>query len=220
MSVSTEERLETSYVSAMLSMSMEPQRAARQQTHRWFVDSEQVSRKSFLDALSAGVFQEASQTTCYRWKGLDTLNRGNPFKWIEIQCMGVAVERLQRGELLLPCIALRSMLEKVGPYKLETTYLFRNHSAVRRYLELNPELVEVLLEARQRVQHLFGASAEVILEVVNDPEVMDSSKLFAYIRTPLPIDQALDRLQALDDDWFLSQLDRVGDLFNLNLEYP
>jgi len=90
---------------------------------------------------------------------------------------------------------------------------------LNKSLHTYPQLVEVLLEARLYLQKYFGPAPQVTLEVVSDPEVEGVEELFAYILTSLPVDEALARLDRLDEEWFLDQLDRVGGRFNFNLEF-
>ena len=104
-------------------------------------------------------------------------------------------------------------------YHLEGIYSLRHAAAVRRFLHACPQLVEVLLEARVYLQKYFGPDPQVTLEVVSDPEVEGVEELFAYILTSLPVDEALARLDKLDEEWFLDQLDRVSGRFNFNLEF-
>ena len=104
-------------------------------------------------------------------------------------------------------------------HQLEGIYSLRNAAAVRRFLRAYPQLVEALLEARVYLQKYFGPDPQVTLEVVSDPEVEGVEELFAYIRTSLPVDEALAQLNRLDEEWFLGQLDRVGGRFNFNLEF-
>jgi len=89
--------------------------------------------------------------------------------------------------------------------------------AVRRFLYAYPQLVEVLLEAYPYLVKHFGPNPQVMLKVVRDPEAGRSEQLMAYILTSLDADEALIRLDRLDEEWFMDQFDRVGDLFNFNL---
>ena len=60
------------------------------------------------------------------------------------------------------------------------------------------------------------------LEVTFDPDSenpADSEELFAYIPTSLPVEEALDRLHQLDQEWFLNQLHRVRGRVNFNLDF-
>jgi hypothetical protein len=104
-------------------------------------------------------------------------------------------------------------------HQLEEIYSLRHAAAIRRFLHAYPQLVEVLLEAHLHLQKYFGPDPQVILEVVSDPEIEDADELIAYIRTDLSADEALERLNGLDEEWFLDQLDRVGGRFNFNVEF-
>jgi len=103
--------------------------------------------------------------------------------------------------------------------QLEGLYLLRGSVAVRHFLRANPQLVSILLEAHFHLQEHFGPNLQVALEVVSDPEATGQEQLFAYIRTSLPVDEALARLDRLDEGWFLGQLDQVDGLLNFNLEF-
>lgn len=104
-------------------------------------------------------------------------------------------------------------------HQLEEMYSLRNAPTVRRFLRAYPQLVDVLLGAHVYLQKYFGPDPQVTLKVVSDPEVEGMEELFAYILTSLPVDEALARLDRLDEEWFLDQLDRVGGRFNFNLEF-
>ena len=82
-----------------------------------------------------------------------------------------------------------------------------------------PTLIDLLLEAHAYLERYFGLDPQVVLEVVSDPDSNDSEELFANIRTSLPVDEALERLDQLDQGWFLAQLGRTGGRFNFSLEF-
>jgi len=120
----------------------------------------------------------------------------------------------QEHEISNPTVAER----EAGLLQLEDLYIFRRADEVRRFLTAYLELIEFLLEAYAHLQRHFGPDPQVVLEVVSDPEIEGSEELFTYIRTSLPVDEALARLDSLDEEWFLDQLDQVGRQFNFNLE--
>jgi len=103
--------------------------------------------------------------------------------------------------------------------RIEDWYQVADAPAVRRFLYQNRVLADVLVEAFPRVQEFFGPQAQMVLRVVPDREVENDEQLFAYILTSQPPDEAMRRLDALDEAWFLDQLDRVGGLFNFDLEF-
>jgi hypothetical protein len=98
-------------------------------------------------------------------------------------------------------------------------YEFRSMGRVRHFLERHPALIDLLLEAPEYLQRCFGPDPQVVLQVVLDPELDDSEELFAYIRTALPVDDALEQLDRLDKEWLLAQLPRTGGRFNIDVEF-
>ncbi len=103
--------------------------------------------------------------------------------------------------------------------QIEHLYLVTNSSVVRQFIRLHPTLAGVLREAYGPLSELFGPSPKVSLSVVHDPEQENLTELIASILTPLEPDAALGRLDALDEYWFLDQIDRVQGHLNFNLEF-
>ncbi len=114
---------------------------------------------------------------------------------------------------------LLAIIESQRLHRLEEIYSLRDPATVWHFLRTYPQLIEVLLEAPVHLQKYFGPDPQVTLEVVSDPEVEGMDELFAYILTSLPVDEALARLDRLDEEWFLDQLDRIDGQFNFNLEF-
>ena len=183
----------------------------------------QPLQKPPLDALGASSWQSFQQTFSYRWRGEDTLDWGDPGNWIQIKWIRCLFESpLVEDSIntrLIQYDALREILESWHLCQIEEIYSLRDPTSVRRFLHTYPQLVEVLLDAHVYLQKYFGPDPQVILEVVSDPEVEGMDELFAYILTSLPVDEALARLDRLDEEWFLDQLDRVAGRFNFNLEF-
>jgi hypothetical protein len=101
---------------------------------------------------------------------------------------------------------------------LHMQYDVRDSDRVMDFISRHAPLVSFLFEARERVREYFPG-AVVVLELVRHREVDGWAQLFANIVTSLAVDEGLRRLRQLDDEWFLHQLDRVGDLFNFDLEF-
>jgi predicted HTH domain antitoxin len=110
------------------------------------------------------------------------------------------------------------LLEMDADEELEKRYVFRD-AQVRRFLQAHPHLTGFLLEAFPYLQKHFGPSPRVELEVIRDPEIGPTGELIAYILAPLPVDEAQTRLDRLDDEWLLDELDRVDGLLSFNLEF-
>jgi hypothetical protein len=102
--------------------------------------------------------------------------------------------------------------------RLGRIYNLSSSSKLLRFFDENRALIPVVIEAHEELKKRFP-SEEFTLEVVSDPEADGCDELFAYILTSLPVEDALQRLNDLDEEWFLNQLDRTNGLFNFNLRF-
>ena len=220
MAISTSYFPERKYDSAYPFMLDEPDVETLRKRALYKPGAEALSRL-VLEALGASVWQSSQQTFGYRWRGEDTLDWGNLENWVQIKLArdlvasspGAQIQLAEYGALR-QFIVESSRLRRLGEF-----YSFRDMPPVRRFLCAHPQLIDVLLEAHTYLEKHFGPGPLVTLEVVSDPEAADWDQLFAYILTSLPVDEAQARLDRLDEEWFLGQLDRTGDLFNFNLEF-
>ncbi|MBM3243103.1 hypothetical protein FJZ31_43140 [Candidatus Poribacteria bacterium] len=103
--------------------------------------------------------------------------------------------------------------------QLETIYEFRNSLEVIDYLKAYPFLTEFLFEAFWEIERFFGRSPHVALKVITDPEIAGENQLFAYIHTTLSPEESLNRMDSLDEEWFLNQIDRTKGKFNFNIDF-
>lgn len=104
-----------------------------------------------------------------------------------------------------------SIPEPGGPYRME------NGQTVRRFLGSHPQVRRVLEEAQDYVMEYFGADVEVVLEVVQDPDVRQRRKLVARVVTDKPIEEAFGQLQAFAHDWFTAEFAKVDGLVNFDV---
>ncbi|MBC7250165.1 MAG: hypothetical protein H5T62_07760 [Anaerolineae bacterium] len=88
---------------------------------------------------------------------------------------------------------------------LERLYVFKERKEVTSFLEECPFLIPLLLEAHYEIEQHFSPS-QVFLEVITDPEETNSTQLLASIATGLDPDEALDRLERFDEEWWLDAL--------------
>ena len=103
---------------------------------------------------------------------------------------------------------------------LENGYELRNFAAVAAYVAEHPQLTGFLLDSYGQLRKYFDATASYALEVVSDPEISPSSDfLFVNIRTSMPVDEAMERLDQFDEAWYLDQVNSFGELVNFNLEF-
>ncbi len=102
---------------------------------------------------------------------------------------------------------------------LAELYQFKDYVAVATFLRESPFLAGLLLEAYERIKGHFGSDTQVALEVLTDPEVENSRELFALVRTRLSPDEALSRLNRLDEEWWLEASFQACCRLNIDVEY-
>ena|SRR5438105_920259 len=104
--------------------------------------------------------------------------------------------------------------------RLSIHFGFENRRIVIQFLEQAAFLVDVLIEARKKIDHYFGSDTLTSLEVFTDPEDDHSGPiLFVLILTALHSDAASTRLERLDQEWWLNQPYQVKRVMNIDLEY-
>lgn len=102
--------------------------------------------------------------------------------------------------------------------RLERLYTFRDYVLVSRFLRENPFLLDLLLEAHDEIREYFASNLQVGLEVFTDPEAEDSRQLVALIRTDLPLQEEVDRLDAFYEGWWLDALPRAQYKLHIDLK--
>ena len=101
---------------------------------------------------------------------------------------------------------------------LERLYTFRERAEGLWFLERYPFLVSLLLEAREKIGDYFPYS-QAFLEVVTDPEATDDSQLVLFIATNLDPDEADERLEQRDEEWWLDSLGRAQGKLCIDVEF-
>lgn len=101
---------------------------------------------------------------------------------------------------------------------LEKSYKFRNDDAVRTFLMEEPSAAVLLSEAYGRIREYFPDS-EIFIEVVADPETSGENELVVSIATDLSPREAIERLDAFDEDWWLEASDRSKADICIKVEY-
>lgn len=97
-------------------------------------------------------------------------------------------------------------------------YTFRRASEVSEFLETEPALIPLLAEARKQIENYFG-DVELVIEVITEPEAAGDRELVIFIRTDLPPDEALHRLEQLDDDWWLDASTEAKGKLCIHIEF-
>jgi hypothetical protein len=185
--------------------------------------SNKKMESALVDLLGATVWKESDQQTFgYRWKGQDTLTYGDPTIWIRnrlVQDYILDRQILDVADFARQIDQVFSSLNRLAIAFLTRSFVFRNETEITDFLMTHPDLISVLIDARTALEKYFGEGTEIALEVTLDPEIPGFKQLFGYIQTGnLTPEEAMERLNALDEGWFLKQAEFVGGLFNFNLE--
>lgn len=102
---------------------------------------------------------------------------------------------------------------------VERLYLFRGRSEIEKFLINYPFLVSFLQEAYGQIKTYFGESAQLILEVITDPEIAGAQELTIFIRTNLSSDEALQKLEQLDEGWWLDTAIDIREKLCIDIEF-
>ena len=103
---------------------------------------------------------------------------------------------------------------------LADLYRFNDREAVTGFIYRHDFLVELLIEARKHIRTHFGPDTPAALEVLHDPEDEHGEpELLALIETTLPPEEALMRLDRLDETWWLDALPRSQFILTITLRY-
>ena len=112
-----------------------------------------------------------------------------------------------------------SNISQSGLECLEQLYTFRKQPDVLQFIEKYPFLLPVLLEAPDKIHNYFP-NAQLFLQVVSDPEIIDYIKLVLSICMNFDPYEAMDREDVLRKDWWLAVSHEVRRNLSILLEYP
>jgi hypothetical protein len=92
--------------------------------------------------------------------------------------------------------------------RLDGVYSYRDRGEVLRFLEKYSFLVPLLLQAPGKISDHFP-DPRLTLEVMADPEAVKDRQLLLSIATELSADDAAQRLDRLDESWWLDAVGRA-----------
>ena len=90
-------------------------------------------------------------------------------------------------------------------------------TAIVSFIVEHSFLLSLLLEAYKHIYHIFGRGVKLQLELNRDPEE-NFDELFIVIKSPYSPEEAQERLNKLDQVWFLNMLDKVQGKLNITEE--
>lgn len=85
--------------------------------------------------------------------------------------------------------------------ELSESYIFHDIINIIDYLFKNKQLIDILFQAPKYIWRFYGHDVTLFLELNKDPEE-DYDRLFIVIGSNLTIDNSLDFLEKLEDDWW------------------
>ena len=91
-------------------------------------------------------------------------------------------------------------------------------SDVEKFLDKHKDLANLLLDACTKIRDFF-TSETLLLELISDTSIEGGEELFVYIQTYLSVEEAVEKINDFDEQWFLDQLSRTKGLFNFNLRF-
>lgn len=102
---------------------------------------------------------------------------------------------------------------------VEPLYDFRRPREVSTFLQAHPFLLPLLVEAHRKIAEYFDPSAKSILEVITDLESEGGRELFVLVPTHDTPEEALSRLERLDQEWWLDVLPQARGKMTIDVEY-
>jgi len=175
-------------------------------------------RRDIWNALGATIDPRQADSQSYRLHGRDSWSWGDPGEWIKIGWFR-ALFGPNKDTVLQQYPVLEKIVDAIQAKGLENYYELRNASDLLAYVNEHPQLSGFLLEGYQQLRKHFGYEPSFGIEVVHDPEISQPNDfLFVYIRTSMDVDEAMDRLDQFDENWYLDQVEMFGNLVNFNLE--
>lgn len=104
--------------------------------------------------------------------------------------------------------------------RLAQHYTFRRPAEVTAFLHEHPNLSAVLFEALAVIPRYFGDDAPLFLEVFTDPEAEPATReLFVIVQTTVEPDEALARLDRLDEEWWLDASPDGSGILVISIEF-
>lgn len=104
--------------------------------------------------------------------------------------------------------------------ELEKAFILRNREKVLGFIQNNPFLVPLLMEAHSKIEFYFPAS-QLFLEASPEAEMltMDKSSLTIFIDSGLTAKEALEKLDQFDEEWWGDVLSTTQGKLSVNLEF-
>jgi hypothetical protein len=94
---------------------------------------------------------------------------------------------------------------------------FKTDAEANAYLNEHPMLYPYIVESIEKIKAIFGANVELELRLRIDPEITNAQTLYCYIWVKMSVDEALDKLDKFDDEYYLKLPEQIKDYLNYNV---
>jgi hypothetical protein len=101
--------------------------------------------------------------------------------------------------------------------QLDQYYVFEEKERVISFIEQNPALLDLLLEAPAQIKRFFP-NAPIILRLRPDYDNPGKGELWIYIQNDEDDPDGVDKLKELSEQWWLDAAGSFGFLVGLNLD--
>ncbi len=103
--------------------------------------------------------------------------------------------------------------------QVEQHFQMRDADEVRSFLRENPEVTQIILDSLEPLTRIFVEIEQLVLEVFRDPEEQGNCELVCSIVTRLTAEEALEKLDMFDEQWFLDNTERTHGLLNFRIDF-
>ena len=94
---------------------------------------------------------------------------------------------------------------------------FTVRTEAAEYLQQHPMLYPYLVESVGKIKSIFGSNVELELRLMKDPEIANYQTLYCYIWVLMSVDEAMDKLDNFDDEYYLKLPNQIRDYLNYNV---
>ncbi|MBI5208124.1 MAG: hypothetical protein HY934_10110 [Candidatus Firestonebacteria bacterium] len=100
---------------------------------------------------------------------------------------------------------------------LKIQYSFKEEKEIEIFLDNNKFLIEILIEAKNKIINIFRQNVELLLELHKDYEE-DFEELFIIIKAFYSPEEMITLANKLDEAWFLNRMDDTKGKLNITVE--
>lgn len=101
---------------------------------------------------------------------------------------------------------------------LLNNYQVNDINSVCAFLSENDYPYDFLEEAAKQIRSVFSDDTRLILRI-EGTDLSEVPYLFVSVITTLPVEEALNKVDQIDQEWLLDNLDRVQGRFNFDVEW-